>query len=213
MSARPPSPVSDLAARQVEQIVGAAQEAAEQIRELAQRELEDLRHRAEREGDQIREKATRDSETERNAARKEAIFLTQDARRDAELILAEANAETAKLREQTEAAVQGRVASAEKAAADVLTEARALSGGLTQLGKSLESQADRILRDVTAAHKRMQADLRIESGDGGGAPRAAPTAQQEPPRERSARSEASGAGRRANPFDDLDLPSWDRPKD
>ena len=117
------------------------------------------------------------------------------------------------LREQTEAAVQGRVASAEKAAADVLTEARALSGGLTQLGKSLESQADRILRDVTAAHKRMQADLRIESGGGGGAPRAAPTAQQEPPRERSARSEASGAGRRANPFDDLDIPSWDRPED
>ena len=43
MSARPPTRASELAARQVEQIVAAAQEAAEEIRNVAQRELEDLR--------------------------------------------------------------------------------------------------------------------------------------------------------------------------
>ena len=68
------------------------------------------------------------------------------------------------MREQTRRAVEGRVAGAEKAAAEVLEEARALSGGLRQLGKSLEDHADRILRDVQAAHKRMQADLRVGLG-------------------------------------------------
>ena len=36
---------------------------------------------------------------------------------------------------------------------------------MRQLGRSLEEQADRILRDVQAAHRRMQADLRVQSGD------------------------------------------------
>jgi len=206
MSAQPRTRASDLAARQVEQIVGAAQEAAAQIEAVAERELEDLRDRAQREGEQLREQATRDSETELNAARKEAILLTEEAKRDAEKILSDAKSESAKLREQTEIAVQGRTASAEKAAADVLEEARALSGGLTQLGRSLESQAERILREVTAAHKRMQGELRIESG-GSLTPVAAPPAA-EAPVERPAEPRRL-SGRRANPFNEIDVPSWE----
>ena len=204
MSAQPRTRASDLAARQVEQIVGAAQEAAAQIEAVAQRELEDLRDRAQREGEQLREQATRDSETELNAARKEAILLTEEAKRDAEKILSDAKSESAKLREQTEIAVQGRTASAEKAAADVLEEARALSGGLTQLGRSLESQAERILREVTAAHKRMQGELRIESG-GSLAPAEEPLAAEAP----GERPPRRLSGRRANPFNEIDVPSWE----
>ena len=204
MSAQPRTRASDLAARQVEQIVGAAQEAAAQIEAVAQRELEDLRDRAHREGEQLREQATRDSETELNAARKEAILLTEEAKRDAEKILSDAKSESAKLREQTEIAVQGKTASAEKAAADVLEEARALSGGLTQLGRSLESQAERILREVTAAHKRMQGELRIESG-GSLAPAAEPLAAEAP----GERPPRRLSGRRANPFNEIDVPSWE----
>ena len=68
------------------------------------------------------------------AARKEAIMLTQEARRDAEQILADANAESTRVREQTERAVQGRVAAAEKAAADVLEEARTALRGAHPAG-------------------------------------------------------------------------------
>ena len=199
MSARPTTRAADVAARQVEQIVAAAQEAADQIREEARAELQEIRARGERE-----------VQEEMNRARKEAILLSDEAKRDAEGIVAAANAEATKSREQTERAVQGRVAAAEKAAADVLEEARALSGGLQQLGRSLESQADRILRDVAAAHKRMQADLRIA---GGGSERArdapgpagsasetgARSAEDIPPRRRG-----------ANPFVDIDVPSWEQ---
>ncbi len=205
MSSSPTTRAADVAAQQVEQIVAAAQEAANQIREDARRELVEIRERGEREMDE-----------EMNRARKQAIVLTEDARRDAEGILADADREAAQLRQQTERAVQGRVAAAEKAAAEVLEEARALSGGLQQLGRSLESQADRILRDVSAAHRQMQADLRI-AGAGERAPDRAPDELTEPSPGRSSapaekRFERSAPPRRrgANVFDELELPSWER---
>ncbi|MDQ3645241.1 MAG: hypothetical protein M3356_07040, partial [Actinomycetota bacterium] len=202
MSSRPTTRASDVAARQVEQIVAAAQEAASQIREDARGELDEIRDRGEREVEQ-----------ERDRARKEAILLTQDARRDAEGILADADAEATQLREQTERAVQGRVAAAEKAAAEVLEEARALSAGLQQLGRSLESQADRILRDVSAAHRQMQADLRIAGAVDRAPDR--PPARSEPPTGRFSASAGERPGversaplrrRGANVFDELELP-------
>lgn len=207
MSSSPSTRASDVAAHQVETIVAAAQEAAAQIRADARTELAEIRERGERE-----------VEAEMTRARKEAILLTQDARRDADGILSDANTEAARVREQTESAAQGRVAAAEKAAAEVLEEARALSGGLQQLGRSLESQADRILRDVSGAHKQMQADLRIasavERGPGQGP---APQADKAPERSSSPAEEPSPperstvpARRRANPFADLDAPSWER---
>ena len=126
------------------------------------------------------------------------------------------------MREQTERAVDGRVATAEKAAADVLEEARALSGGLRQLGKSLEDHAERILRDVTAAHKRMRAELRVGGSAAGepasealaGAAPAPPAAPRSAPARKAfaeGRADGDGAhgGRpRRDPMDDLEVPSW-----
>lgn len=214
-----------MAALQVEQIVSAAQAAAEAIREAGRREAT-----------RLREEGIAEVEKEMNQARKEAIMLTQEARKDAEGVLADAEEETTRLRHQTERAVQGRVAAAEKAAADVLQEARTLSGGLQQLGRSLESQADRILRDVSAAHKRMQADLRISSGaervaerltergpdgpepqvraaeeaDRASAGADGPEGEPERKRSRSSREQIPPRRRGANPFVDLDVPSWER---
>ena len=221
MSAPRPSRACEVAARQVEQIVAAAQEAAEQIRQEARLELQDLRERVEREGAEIRASARQEVEQELGAARKEAILLTQDARRDAEALLADAKAEAAQIRERTERAVQGRVAAAEKAAAEVLAEARALSAGLQQLGRSLQGQAERILRDVAAAHKRMQADLRVGAGSGADdPPRPLSSPARGPAREEGsevepgagppARRFVHGGRPRANPFDDLEVPSWER---
>lgn len=221
------SRASDLAARQVEQIIVAAQDAADQIRDEARAERKELREQGQRDAERMREKAgaeveamrekARDkAETELNEARKQAVMLGQDARREADETVTEAREKSAHLREETRRAVEGRVSAADKAAAQVLLEAETLSGGLHQLGRSLSDQADRILRDVQAAHKRMQADLRLESGG-------------DRPLSSSARSGDGGAGRppsrepgplpeetapasreRGNPLDGLEVPSWSK---
>ena len=200
MSASPSSRPSDIAARQVEQIVLAAQDAADQIRNQAEAELE-----------AIRVDARRKAESELNQARKDAILLTEDARRDAELIIGDAQAQSDELREKTQRAVKGRVAAAEVAAAEVLDEAKALSAGLNQLARSLSDQAERILRDVQAAHTRMQADLRI------GLSQEEPRTSRSEERRTAASVRGSGetgtvtpSRQRATPFDELDVPAWER---
>ena len=194
--------------------MAAAQQAAEEIRREARLEQEDLREEARRNAERILEKA-----------RKQAVMLGADARREAEALIADARHESARTREQTQRAVNGRVAAAEKAAADVLEEARALSGGLRQLGKSLEDHAERILRDVSSAHKRMQADLRVGSpapaeavgaisADAGPArastPRSAPARQAAANTRAAAAPDGDGDGSRPrrSALDDLEVPSW-----
>jgi hypothetical protein len=176
MSAEPSSSrAAQLAAEQVEAIVAAAQGAAGGIREEARLELEELRQQADREAESIKD-----------AARKQVTELNADARKDAQAIIDKARKESDQIREQTKRAVEGRVVTAEKAAAEVLAEARALSSGLRQLGQSLSGQAERILSDVQAAHKRMQADLRIAPGLDP-EPSVRPRARDEPPRARAER--------------------------
>jgi len=60
-----------------------------------------------------------------------------------------------------------QTASARQACADVLAEAEALSAGMRRLGETLGSQAERMLRDVQAAHRQMQADLRVGGASAG----------------------------------------------
>jgi hypothetical protein len=213
---------SELAAQQVEQIVSAAQAAADGIREEAIAERRGISAAAERRAELMLDEARRTCQEELKEARKEAIMLEQDARRDAEGILDDAEKNAAQIREKTRRAVDGRVASAERAAAEVLEEARALSGGLRQLGKALESHADRILRDVTAAHKRMQSDLRVGGGppEGGASDRlgprgaADPSPAEEPSSPQRSRPEAdsehvkTGRSKRSNPFEEIDVPTW-----
>jgi len=217
-----------LAAQQVEQIVSAAQAAAEEIRNEARLEQQDIRRAAQREGDEAYEKARREADAELAGIRRQALALGESARQDAEAMLEDAREESAQLRQKTQRAVDGRVAAAERASAEVLEEARALSGGLHQLGKSLEEHAGRILRDVQAAHKRMQADLRVGAGPSGGgdldvededfsphtssrrsdpARRAAETARSDG-KERPASGGAASGSKRRNPIEDLEVPSW-----
>jgi len=210
----PGSRAAELASQQVEQIVAAAQDAADKIRDEAQAERKEARAQGKRDAERIRQKARDEAEAEVMESRKQAVIMGQQAQQEAEQTLAEANEEAERVREQTRRAVEGRVAGAERAAAEVLKEAQALSGGLHHLGRSLEEHADRILRDVQAAHRRMQADLRVQSGDelpvssssGRGTRPAAepePAPREAPPRRR-------GDGSSANPFDDLEVPGWTR---
>ncbi|MDQ4047954.1 MAG: hypothetical protein M3131_01015 [Actinomycetota bacterium] len=227
MSGTPRPRASELAAEQVEQIVSAAQSAAEEIRREARLEQEGLRRSAEEDADALRKEARREAELVLEQARSEAVLLGTDARRDAEALLKDAREESARIREQSQRAVDGRVAAADKAAGDVLEEARALSAGLRQLGRSLEDHAERILREVTSAHRRMQADLRVE-GTRTGEPATAKSPTAKPARPAGARfaprdelatsrrDEASAADRDGlpgkhrgrSPLENLEVPPW-----
>jgi hypothetical protein len=210
----PASRAADLAAQQVEQIVEAAQVAAEQIKLDAQQtaqqrqaaieaELAKQRQALEAEVAQLRAVATAEAEKERAEAAAEAKELRDGALKEA-----------ARLGEQAQAEAAERVAVAEKAADEALADARAISSGLRRLGQSLEDYAERILRDVQAGHRRLRGDLRIA---GGGAPatpgeraRRAESADAPEPAVQAAseRPAESTSRRRANPFDDIDVPSW-----
>lgn len=194
MSEFPSSRAADLAAQQVESIVAAADAAAERIRAEAEQEREEARRRAVSEADEVRAEVHREAEKELERARREAVRLAEDARREA-----------AALREETRKAVEGRVQAAERAADEVLAEARTISDGLRRLAGTLGSQADGILRDVQAAHRRMQADLRI------GPPEQPPArGSREPARGRPPRTDGSQAPPRrgSNPLGDLEVPPW-----
>jgi hypothetical protein len=205
------SKAAELAARQVEQIVEAAQLAAEQIKADATKtaaerqaaieaELAKQREVLEAELKTLRTDAVREAEKERAEAAAEAKRLRDDALKEA-----------ARLGQQSQTEAAERVAVAEKAADEALADARAISSGLRRLGQSLEDYAERILRDVQAGHRRLRGDLRIA----GGGPPATPgerARRAEPDRPSDTPSEnapSRRAGRRgANPFDDIDLPSW-----
>jgi hypothetical protein len=196
MSVEGTSRAGELAARQVESIVTAAEAAAEEVKREAERKAEE-----------IRRGARKDAERELEQRRTEAVQLGKDARRDAKGLVEEAEKESAQIREQTRRATEGRVAEAEKRAAQVMSEAETLSDGLRRLGESLTGQGERILRDVQAAHRRMQADLRIGPSDS--------DIESEPASERTRTRAASPpagergrpAGRR-NPLEDLEVPRW-----
>src|SRR3954467_14313778 len=201
------SKAAEIAARQVEQIVEAAQLAAEQIkldtgqaaqtrREAVEAELAKQRAGSEEEIRKLREDATAAAEKERSEAAAESKKVRDEALKEA-----------ARLGQQSQTEAAERVAVAEKAADEALADARAISSGLRRLGQSLEDYAERILRDVQAGHRRLRGDLRIA----GGGPPASPAERAQRAAPEGGREPAPGRGgerRGANPFDDIDVPSW-----
>ena len=179
------SKAAEIAARQVEQIVEAAQLAADRLQVDAEREIADLRREVEKEGERIRTEAKRDAEKARDDAKVEALKVTEEARKKA----------------------AERIEAAEKAADDALADAKAISNGLRSLGAVLEQQAEILLRDVQAGHRRLRAELRVASGAGPGGGSAL---------EGESRPAASGGRRRRgsgdSPFSDIEVPSWVGPE-
>ena len=174
------SRAAELAAQQVESIVAASQAAADELNRRAQEEAE-----------QIRSAARKDAERELADARRQATALGKESRESASGLVEDARQEAEQTREEARRAAEARVAAAEEAAENVLAEARTLSTGLRRLGESLTEQGERILRDVSGAHKRMQADLRVVPAE---EPSARPRRAADPPsrpreRERPARTE------------------------
>ena len=205
-SPSPSSRAAELAAEQVQSIVAAAEQAAADIREAAERDAREREREAEREAERIRDEAHAARDAERAAAEEEAARILEIARKEADT----------------------RVVKAREAADEALAAAEAISTGLRRLGESLEGQAERILRDVQAGHRRLMSDLRLE-------PNAVESSVREPVDSRDrellsavkaseskrARPRASGGtgggtsasggtggGGGGNPFDELEVPEW-----
>ncbi len=210
-----------LASQQVESIVAAAQGAADEITRQAQAEAE-----------QILAAAKQEVEHSTAEAQRQAAAVGLEARQSANNLLEEARTEAEQAREQARRAAESRVAAAEEAAEQVLSEAKVLSTGLRRLGESLSEQGERILRDVSAAHKRMQGDLRVGPSEEPRPPRSDPRPRSQteerimrPPansREEELLAtvreaeETRGGDRparrstpaRENPIEGLDVPKW-----
>ena len=165
----------------------------------------------------------------RARAQQAASKLDADARHSASAQIEEAQKESEQIREQTQRQIDGRVAAADEAATQVLEEAKTLSSGLRHGDLPRQSQGQPPPRPG-CAHKRMQADLRVEMPDlevpsrrigaserrpaaSEGRPGSEATPEEREALERAA-SELRGTPRRRerrggdNPFDDLDVPSW-----
>ena len=178
------SKAAEIAAQQVEQIVEAAQLAADRMHVAAEREIADRRREVEKEGDRIRTDAKREAEKALEDARVEALKITEEARKKAD----------------------ERIGTAEKAADEALADAKAMSNGLRRLASHLEHQAEQILRDVQAGHRNLRADLRVASGAGPGGGSAL---QDE---ERSTSRGRRRGGSADNPFEDIEVPNWVGPE-
>jgi uncharacterized membrane protein YqiK len=87
------------------------------------------------------------------------------AQENADTTLAEATAEATRAREQAEERARELLRDARSAASDVRTEGLELAGNLREMGDSMRSNAERLLRDVQMIHSRMVAE--IDRADGG----------------------------------------------
>ena len=181
----PSKPLADVAASEVETILAAAQQAAEQLRQETLAELDRARDAAERNAEAIGEQARARGQDELADAQARAEGIERDARREAEKVVADATA----------------------ACEEVLADARALSYGLTRLGKLLEEHAATILRDVEAGHRRLLADLRI-AGQGGSRERDPGADTGRGPRRRTRDETAPAGGGELSPFADMEVPTW-----
>ncbi|MBA2506639.1 MAG: hypothetical protein H0V29_11955 [Thermoleophilaceae bacterium] len=197
------SRAADFAAEQVEAIVEAAQAAADTIRAEAQAEVDEAlraaREQAAAEVAQARDQAAAEvaqargqADAQRAAAHESAEAELADARRKAIALGEDAKKEAAEL-----------VKAAQEAADDSLSEARAISAGLRQLGEALNDQAARILHDVQASHQRMQAQMKAPLGRGSDA-----IPPSRPGGRRRSTPPADPSPRGGSPFEDLDVPGW-----
>ena len=155
-------------ARHVAAIVAAAEQAAEELRAAAEERANARIAEAERAA-RLRVQA---ADEEAHEVRAEALQAADELRLAA---AAKADAE----RERAHARARELLAEARAAARDVLREGEQLSGHLRELSDSLRVNAERLLRDVRAAHDELKARLDAVDVDRRPAPRR--TAEPEAP--------------------------------
>lgn len=228
---RGPATVS---ANRVAAIISAAEETAARLREDAEARLRERIAEADRAADNRVTAAEEEAAEIISEARKIASRLVTEARGEAARmktlagaesgeIRAAAEHEAREIRREAEAYAAERRADGERRARDLASEARIVAGevraeglelteNLRELGGSLRSNAERLMRDIVKVHHQLAAH--IDQVDPGPSAPAEPARRRDWERDlpRSARSSSSpseprnGTRRRAD--DDLDVPEF-----
>ena len=206
-------------------IVAAAEQAAEQIRVRTEGRVRDRIAEADRAADyrvraaesealEIVKNALEQAEQSKTVATSEALRIVTKAREEAEATKTASTSQAlellAKAEEEadastTKAKAQSReiLGEARVVAADVRSEGMELVQNLREMGNSLRSNAELLLRDIQAVHSRMVSELDRVDGGGG---------QITPPRaiDRESRpSRRPRAPERPAPIDgELDIPEF-----
>ncbi len=126
-----------------------------------------------------------EAEQAKTQATSEALAIVARAQDNAEATLAEATAAATKAKTEAETRSRELLREARITAGDVRTEGLELVENLRQMGDSLRSNAERLLRDVQMIHSRMVAQIdRVDGGAG-----ATGQSRRDPARDRSLRPE------------------------
>lgn len=214
---------SRAAADQVAAIIAAAEETAEQIRLEAERRLRERIAEGERAGQmrvdaaeeeaaeivkQAQEQATRlreEGEQAKTAATSEALTIAAKGQESAERLLAEARAEADGVRQEAQEHSRQLLRDTRSIANDIRTEGLELVSNLHEMGGSLRSNAERLLRDVQRIHSRMVSQIdRVDGAIGGISERGFSA-----PRPRAQRADRQPAG---DEYDPLDVPEFIPPE-
>jgi vacuolar-type H+-ATPase subunit H len=177
--------------------------AEDRIRTAEERATEIVRA-AQEEADRLRAEA----EKAKTAATGEALRIVADADTAAEKITAEAEDAAAKSRAEAEGHATALIQDARAAADGVRGEGLELVAHLREMSGSLNSNAERLLRDIQQIHSRMVSELTAAPGGSGVAGAGRPEglgeadqpAREPEPAPRSRRPPADG--------DDLDVPEF-----
>lgn len=189
-------------AHQIEEIVQAAERSADEIREHAEQRAQDRIDEAQRAADmrvaaaedearEILAQAAADAGETAQAARAQALELRSEADVYARELRESAGGDASQIRETAAADARETIRGARAAADSVLTDGSQLSEDLRALSTSLHKNAERLLRDVSMAHRTLTADL----------DRAVGTTQRDPPAGRR-------APRAARVEDDPEIPEF-----
>jgi cell division septum initiation protein DivIVA len=179
--------------RGAENRVGAAEEEASEILSAARAEAKKLRTDAKAEADRLVSEATT-----------KALEVAGRAQDEADRVLAEAKEEAGTLREDIAARARELMHHAEETASELNHEGYHMVGNLRELGDSLRTNADRLLKDVQTIHTRMVAQIERVQAEAGAPP--------VPRRARSPGDSDRGAAGDALPpppdDDELDVPEF-----
>ena len=170
----------------------------------AEDEAKEIVQVAQTEATRLRESARSEAEQHKTTAASEALAAVGRAQEEADKTVAEAQAAATKTREDAEQQSREMLREARATAGDVRTEGLEIVANLREMGDSLRSNAERLLRDVQLVYSRMVAQLdRVDGGLPPGARSGTPISAR---RGTDGRTSTRSSAR--NRPDDLDVPEF-----
>jgi vacuolar-type H+-ATPase subunit H len=160
------------AEERVRKRIAEGQRAADNRVGAAEEEAAEILASARAEADRLKRTGREQAERAKTAATSEALTIVANAQRNADETLEQATEAAANSQREAERYARELMSEARSASEEVRQEGLELAANLRQMGDSLRSNAELILRDVHSVHKQMMGRIeRAEGGSGTPAPR------------------------------------------